>query len=195
VKRILKVLTYVAAGLYLLVDAIFMTIAKPIASWIDKHVPLKRLRDWIRSLPPYPSLALFSVPVIVLEPIKPIAAYLAGTGQFLIAAVTFIFGELLKLVLVERLFSLTREKLMRIPTFARLYGWYSQAMTWLKATEAWRTLESLARSSREYFRTTIAGLAHWLYQYRQRKDGRLRPALRDYFRHKSRNTGSKGMSV
>jgi hypothetical protein len=27
---------------------------------------------------------LFSVPVIVLEPIKPIAAYLAATGQFLI---------------------------------------------------------------------------------------------------------------
>ena len=67
-KRILKVLTYIAAGLYLLVDAIFMTIAKPIADWIARHVALRRLRDWIKSLPPYPSLALFSVPVIVLEP-------------------------------------------------------------------------------------------------------------------------------
>jgi len=168
VKRTLKILTYIAAGLYLLVDAIFMAVAKPIANWIDKHVPLKRLRDWIRSLPPYPSLALFSVPVIVLEPIKPIAAYLAATGQFLSAAATFIFGELLKLVLVERLFSLTRDKLMRIPTFARLYRWYGQAMAWLKATEAWRTLNSLARSSRKYFKTTLARLAHWLHQYRQR---------------------------
>src|SRR6516164_8470715 len=76
VKRILKILTYIAAGLYLLVDAIFMTLAKPIADWIAEHVALRRLRDWIKSLPPYPSLALFSVPVIVLEPIKPIAAYL-----------------------------------------------------------------------------------------------------------------------
>ena len=92
-KRILKALTYIAAGLYLLVDAIFMTVAKPIAKWIDKHVQLRRLRDWIRSLPPYPSLALFSVPVIVLEPIKPIAAYLAATGQFLSGAVTFIVGD------------------------------------------------------------------------------------------------------
>jgi len=167
VKRILKVLTYIAAGLYLLVDAIFMTVAKPIASWIDKHVPLKRLRNWIRSLPPYPSLALFSVPVIALEPIKPIAAYLAATGQFLSGAVTLIFGELLKLVLVERLFSLTREKLMRIPAFARLYEWYSQAMAWLKATEAWRTLESLARSGREYFKTKGARLAHRLHQFRE----------------------------
>ena len=166
-KRVLKLLTYIAAGLYLLVDAIFMTVAKPIANWIDKYVQLTRLRNWIRSLPPYPSLALFSVPVIVLEPIKPIAAYLAATGQFLSGAVTFIFGELLKLVLVERLFSLTREKLMKIPAFARLYGWYAQAMAWLKATDAWRTLESLARSGREYFKTTGARLSHWFRQYRQ----------------------------
>ena len=167
-KRVLKLLTYVAAGLYLLVDAIFMTVAKPIANWIDKYVQLRRLRNWIRSLPPYPSLALFSVPVIVLEPIKPIAAYLAATGQFLSGAVTLIFGELLKLVLVERLFSLTREKLMRIPAFARLYEWYSQAMAWLKATNAWRTLDSLAKSGREYFKTTGARLAHWLHQFRER---------------------------
>jgi len=62
-----------------------------------------------------------------------------------------IIGELLKLVLVERLFALTREKLMRIPTFAKLYGWYSQALAWLKATEAWRVLLSLTRSGREHF--------------------------------------------
>jgi hypothetical protein len=153
-------LTYIAAGLYLLVDAVFMTLAKPIANWIDKHVPLRRLRDWIRSLPPYPSLALFSLPVIVLEPIKPIAAYLAATGQFLSGALAFIFGELLKLILVERLFSLTREKLMRIPAFARLYGWYSQAIAWFKATEAWRTSESLARSGRKYFKGIAARHQH-----------------------------------
>jgi hypothetical protein len=168
VKRILKVLTYIGAGLYLLVDAIFMTVARPIAKWIDKHLPMKRLRDWIRSLPPYPSLALFSVPVIVLEPVKPVAAYLAATGQFLSGALTFIFGELLKLVLVERLFSLTREKLMRIPAFARLYQWYSQAIAWLKATEAWRTLESLAKSARQNFKATGARVAHWIERRRDR---------------------------
>ena len=168
VKHILTVLTYIATGLYLLVDAIFMTLAKPISNWIDKHLRLRRLRSWIRSLRPYPSLALFSVPVIVLEPIKPIAAYLAATGQFLSGALAFIFGELLKLVLVERLFSLTRDKLMRIPAFARLYGWYSQAMAWLKATEAWRTLEALARSGRDHVKAIAARLAYWVKRRRPR---------------------------
>jgi uncharacterized membrane protein len=173
VKRILKVLTYIAVGLYLLVDAIFMTLAKPIADWIAVHVALRRLRDWIKSLPPYPSLALFSVPVIVLEPIKPIAAYLAATGQFLSGAVTFIFGELLKLVLVERLFSLTREKLMRIPTFARLYEMYNQAMSWLRETEAWRTVQSLLESARDFFKATRVQATRWIMRGRRNRKTRL----------------------
>jgi hypothetical protein len=165
VKRILEILSYVAVGVYLLVDALFMTIAKPIADWLGSHLPLKKVSAWIRSLPPYPSLALFSVPVIVLEPIKPLAAYLAATGQFLSGGLTFIAGELLKLVLVERLFALTREKLMRIPAFARLYGWYSQVLAWIKATEAWRVLVSLAASAREYVRAIRLHVVHQLRRY------------------------------
>ena len=117
-KRILKPVTYVLAALYFLADAAFMAIAKPISDWLARHVVLRRLRAWIRSLRPYPSLALFSVPVIMLEPVKPVAAYLAATGQMVSSVVTLIVGELLKLVLVERLFSLTRDKLMKIPAFA-----------------------------------------------------------------------------
>ena len=117
-KQILRPVTYALAALYFLVDAAFMAIAKPISDWLAGHVVLRRLRAWIRSLRPYPSLALFSVPVIMLEPVKPVAAYLAATGQMVSSVVTLIVGELLKLVLVERLFSLTRDKLMKIPAFA-----------------------------------------------------------------------------
>jgi hypothetical protein len=90
VKQILRPVTYALAALYFLADAAFMAIAKPISdwlakhvvlNWLAKHVVLRRLRAWIRSLRPYPSLALFSVAVIMLEPVKPVAAYLAATGQ------------------------------------------------------------------------------------------------------------------
>src|SRR6202035_451061 len=47
--------------------------------------------------------------------------YLAATGQMVSSVVTLIVGELLKLVLVERLFSLTRDKLMKIPAFVWAY--------------------------------------------------------------------------
>ncbi len=150
VNRILRPVTYVFAAVYFLVDAAFLALAKPISNWIADHVPLRRLRAWIRSLPPYPSLALFSVPVILLEPVKPLAAYLAATGQFLSSALTLITGELLKLVLVERLFRLTRDKLMKIPAFAWVYARFQHAKAWLEATEAWRTIRSLSRAARNY---------------------------------------------
>jgi hypothetical protein len=158
VKRILKPVTYILAAIYLLVDAVFMAVARPIALWIGWHFQFRRLRAWIRSLPPYPSLALFSVPVIVLEPIKPVAAYLAATGQVLSGAVTLIIGELLKLVLVERLFHLTRDKLMRIPAFAWAYGKFSEAKAWLRATEAWRTFRALSFAVRDNFARARAWL-------------------------------------
>ena len=85
-SRILKPVTYVLAALYFLVDAVFVAVARPVSNWIARRIVFRRLRIWIRSLSPYASLALFSVPVMILEPIKPLAAYLAATGQWLVGA-------------------------------------------------------------------------------------------------------------
>jgi len=150
VKRVLKPVTYVIAALYFLVDAAFVAIAMPISEWLARHVVLRRLRAWIKSLRPYPSLALFSVPVIILEPVKPVAAYLAATGQMVSSVVTLIIGELLKLVLVERLFSLTRDKLMKIPAFLWAYTKFRQAKAWLEATEAWQAIRAIIKRARQY---------------------------------------------
>jgi hypothetical protein len=150
VNRILKPVTYVLAAIYFLVDAAFLAVVKPISNWIARHLVLRKLRAWIRSLRPYPSLALFSVPVIMLEPVKPVAAYLAATGQIVSSVVTLIVGEILKLVLVERLFSLTRDKLMKIPAFAWAYTQFRQAKAWLQATEAWQAIRSLGKAIRDH---------------------------------------------
>ncbi len=158
-KRILKPVTYFLAAIYFLVDAIFAAVAAPVSRWLARHLEFRPLRAWIRSLPPYPSLCLFSVPVILLEPIKPVAAYLAATGQVLGAAVMLIVGELLKLVLVERLFSLTRDKLMTIPAFAWAYARFIEARAWLQATEAWRAMRALSRAARDLLAQARAGFA------------------------------------
>lgn len=152
VKRILKPIGYFLAAIYLCVDFIFAGLAKPISNWIARRFEMRWLRSWIKSLPPYPSLALFSVPVILLEPVKFVAAYIAATGNFIMALFTFAFGELLKIVLIERLFDLTREKLMRISAFAWLYRYYVQAREWIEQTEAWRAIRAMSRSALERIR-------------------------------------------
>ena len=87
---------------------------------------------------PYPSLALFAVPVILLEPVKPVAAYLVASGNFSVGMMVLIAGELLKLVIIERLFKLCRLKLLKIPIFAWGYGHWQDGVNWIVSMKAWQ---------------------------------------------------------
>jgi hypothetical protein len=158
VNRILKPVVVLLATIYFLVDAVFMTVARPLANWIEKHWVLKRLRRWIASLRPYPTLALFAVPLIVLEPVKPVAAYLAATDQIAWGMTVLVVGEILKLVLVERLFSISRDKLMSIPAFAWCYEKYRMARDWLESTEAWQMVRRRSRVARFAIRNHLTKL-------------------------------------
>ena len=154
-NRILKFVIFTLAAIYFLVDAVFMAIVRPFADRIAEHRIFGSLRVWIVSLRPYPTLALFTVPLIVLEPVKPVAAYLAATGHIAIGLIVFVVGEVLKLVLVERLFSVSRNKLISIPAFAWTYGRYLQAKEWLESFEAWQTARRWRRLARYAVRSYV----------------------------------------
>jgi hypothetical protein len=148
VNRIWKSVIFMLTIIYFLVDAVFMTVARPFANRIAAHRIFESLRVRMVSLRPYPTLALFALPLIVLEPVKPVAAYLAGTGHIAMGMTVLVAGEVLKLVLVERLFSVSREKLLSIPAFAWTYERYSQAKGWLESFEAWQSAGRWIRLTR-----------------------------------------------
>ncbi len=156
-KRILKTTVFILATVYFFVDAVFSKIATPIARWMARKRIFIRLRKWIGSLRPYPSLALFAVPVIILEPVKPVAAYLIGSGQFAAGLTLLAIGEILKLVIVERLFKLCRLKLLKIPLFAWGYGLWRQGVHWIASTRAWQ-------AARRWFLSTRLRLGNMLRQ-------------------------------
>lgn len=137
-KRILKSAVFVLATVYFIVDAVFLKIATPLARWMARQRVFVRLRKWSGSLRPYPSLALFAVPLIVLEPVKPVAAYLMATSQIAAGVTVLTIGEILKLVIVERLFKLCRRKLLKIPLFAWSYAHWRQGVDWLVSMKAWQ---------------------------------------------------------
>jgi hypothetical protein len=139
VNRLLKPIIVLLATVYLVVDAIMMVVARPVANWLSERRIFSGLRAWIVSLPPYPTLALFALPVVLLEPAKPYAAYLIATGHFIIGLAVFAVGEILKLIIIERLFSVSCQKLLSIPAFAWGYGHYCRTMSFLKATAIWQT--------------------------------------------------------
>jgi len=140
VNRLLKPVIVLLATVYFVVDAVLMVVARPVADWLSERRIFCGLKAWIVSLSPYPTLALFALPVILLEPAKPCAAYLVATGHFIIGLTVFAVGEILKLVIIERLFAVSCQKLLSIPVFAWGYGNYCRTMTFLKATSVWQAV-------------------------------------------------------
>ena len=137
-KRLLKYLGYGLVTIYFIADLVFGAVARPLSAWIGRLQILQPLYAWIARLRPYPALALFSVPVVLLEPVKPIGAFLVAAGHVMEGVLTIAAGEILKITLVERLFRLTRDRLMQIPAFAMLYGHWMRFHDWVTSSEIWR---------------------------------------------------------
>jgi hypothetical protein len=158
VKRIFRPFVLGLAAIYFAVDAAFWTVARPIIRLLGDHWIFARARTWIMSLRPYPTLALFIVPVAILEPAKPFAAYLTATGHFGSGLLVLGITELLKLVLIERLFHICRDKLMSIPGFAWGYGKFQQARGWVESLDGWRRMRFLLLTAKRAVRKHVVEL-------------------------------------
>ena len=163
-SRIFKPFVFLLAGIYFLVDAAIWMLARPVIRWLADHWIFGRLRKWVMSLGPYPTLALFVVPVLVLEPAKPFAAYLAATGHVANGLMVLGVAEFLKLVLIERLFCISRDKLMSIRAFAWCYAKFQQVQSWLTSFGAWRLVRRVALITKRTIRRYVLA-----YQSRERE--------------------------
>jgi hypothetical protein len=76
IRRALKPVVVPLAVLYFLIDAVFFALIKPLATWLSKLRIFARVGSWVRSLSPYTTLAMFVIPFVALEPIKPVGLYL-----------------------------------------------------------------------------------------------------------------------
>jgi hypothetical protein len=154
--RFWKTAVFIVATAYFVVDGVLSYVTRPIAVWIAKRNLFERAQLWIVSLRPYPALALLAVPVIILEPAKPLAGYLMGTGHFGAAVIAFVTAEVLKLTFIEQLFQLNRKKLLSIPAFALGYQYWRQMMDLVESMEVWKVSRRLADNAAHLLR------ARWL---------------------------------
>src|SRR3954451_20038549 len=99
--RLLRPVVFVFAIVYFLIDALFGSLLHPLVLWIGRLPIFKRMRAWIIFSGPYSALAMFIVPLAVLEPAKPVGTYLIATGNFRKGVAVIVGAEILKLVVVE----------------------------------------------------------------------------------------------
>ena len=160
-KTILEPFVIVLVAVYFVIDALALSILKPLLRKLSNLQVFKFIAPWIASLGPYPTLALFLVPLILLEPVKPLSAYLVASGQFKLGMLVLVVGEILKITFVERIFHIGRDKLMTIKAFAWTYNFAFGWLTWLQALPAWQSV----KHNFDYF-------IHWAHKLN--RDGRAR---------------------
>ncbi len=140
-KTIFGPFVIAVAAIYFVIDALALSILKPILRRIANLKFFKFIAHWIASLGPYPTLALFVVPLILLEPIKPFSAYFIVSGHFTFGVLILVLGEVLKITIVERIFHIGRDKLMTIKAFGWVYNFVSEWLTRLQALPPWQLVK------------------------------------------------------
>ena len=150
-QGVFKPLVVVVAAIYFVIDGLILAALRPLLKRILHLKMFRLIEGWIESLGPYSTLAIFLIPLIVLEPAKPLSAYLIASGHFVSGSLALVLAEVLKISIVERVFHIGRPKLMTIKPFAWTYDFVAGWLTWLQALPPWQSV-------RRGFRDVV----HWM---------------------------------
>ena len=159
-KSVFKPVVVVVAAVYFVIDALILAALRPLLKRILHLGLFQWIARWIESLSPYATLALFLVPLIVLEPVKPLGAYLIATEHFVSGSLVLVLGEVLKILIVERVFQIGQPKLMTIRAFAWIHDLVAGWLAWLQALPPWQSVRRSFRGMVQWMRKLIRAARH-----------------------------------
>jgi hypothetical protein len=127
---------WVILALLLLLEAWLWDHLEPIVARVVNVIPWGRLKVSIgrllEKLPPYAALFVFIIPVLVLLPLKFLEVYFLATRNWIGAVIVLILAKLVGLGVTAFVFDVTREKLLQIAWFRRMYDWFLWARDWAR---------------------------------------------------------------
>ncbi|HEU4660416.1 MAG TPA: hypothetical protein VFS63_07135 [Pseudolabrys sp.] len=132
-RRLVRFFWVVLALLFLLETWLWDHL-KPLVAAVVDVVPWGKVRDVLKraieALPPWAALIVFIVPLIVLLPLKFLEVYFLATRNWLGAAFVLVLAKLLGLGVTAFVFDATRDKLLQMAWFRRVYEWVMWARDW-----------------------------------------------------------------
>jgi hypothetical protein len=127
---------WVILALLLLLEAWLWDHLEPVVARVVNVIPWGKVRSslarLLEKLPPYAALVVFIVPVIILMPLKFLEVYFIATRNWFGAVVVLVFAKLLGLGVTAFVFDVTRDKLLQIAWFRRMYDWFIWARDWAR---------------------------------------------------------------
>jgi len=106
----------------------------PFVAALVALIPLEHLKEriarFLDRLPPYPTLLIFLIPLVVSEVVKAFAIVLFARHMIISGVLVYLLGEIIRFALVAYLFTLCHEKLLSIGWVKWVYDQLIRAHHW-----------------------------------------------------------------
>jgi hypothetical protein len=123
-RRLLQPIWVLLAVIFL-IEAWLWDHLEPIVAAVVARVPLRTFKTWLAervdTLSPAMTLIVFIVPVIPLFPLKLVGLWLLANEYWVSAILTIIFAKFLGVGVAAFIFDVTRDKLLEMAWFEKLY--------------------------------------------------------------------------
>jgi len=128
---------WILLALVFLFEAWLWSHLAPAVGWIVDRIAWRELKlrtaTAIADLPPYPTLLVFLVPVILLLPLKFLGLWMLAHGSWLGATAVLCLAKVVSVGVTAFIFDITRPKLMQLAWFARFYALVMRGLAWAHA--------------------------------------------------------------
>jgi hypothetical protein len=135
-RRLLKPF-WILLALVFLFEAWLWSHLRPIVAWLVDLIAWERLKQRlaaaIEHLPPYATLLVFLVPVVLLFPLKLLGLYLLAHGSWLGAMAVLAAAKVISMGVTAFIFEVTRPKLLQLAWFR---AFYARMLVWLAKAHA-----------------------------------------------------------
>ena len=130
-RRLLKPL-WILLALVFLFEAWLWEHLRPLVGWVVERIAWEQLKARVAAaierLPPYPTLLVFLVPVILLFPLKLLGLWMLAHGSWLGAMAVLAAAKVVSLGVTAFIFEVTRPKLLQLAWFR---WFYEHMLVWL----------------------------------------------------------------
>ena len=116
---------WVLLAIIFLIEAWLWDHLEPIVARVVAVIPLAEFKQWLAdrvdALSPATTLVVFAVPIIPLFPLKLVGIWLLAHEYWMSAVFTLLFAKLVGVGVTAFVFDVTRDKLLEMAWFERLY--------------------------------------------------------------------------
>jgi hypothetical protein len=123
-RRLLQPI-WVLLAIIFLIEAWLWDHLEPVVAWVVALIPLRAFKQWLAervdTLSPAMTLIVFIVPVLPLFPLKLIGLWFLAHEYWFSAVFTLLFAKFLGVGVTAFVFDVTRDKLLEMGWFEKLY--------------------------------------------------------------------------